>query len=345
MAAYSVAALPRALGGPLGSGTLRSLPEDFQVEEILGFAPDGEGEHVMLYVEKRNTNTEWLARQLARFAGVPPRDIGFAGLKDRYALTRQWFSVRLGGAPEPDWGALQSDEIRILSAARHRRKLRRGALRGNRFRLCVRDLQAEPAALEGCLRRLAQTGVPNYFGEQRFGNLGSNLRAAEALLAGGRDPGRQRRSLALSAARSFLFNEVLAERVREGSWDRALPGDLLQPDGSHGVFLLDAVDADIDARVTRLEVHPTGPLWGIERIRPRGRVEDLERGVAQAHPAWLAGLERLKVEGDRRALRVPVQSLDWEITDPGWLDLSFSLSAGSYATVVLRELLAVQAPG
>ncbi len=345
IAGYSVASLPRALGGVVGSGSLRNVPEDFQVDEILGFALAGEGEHVYLYIEKRDTNTEWLARQLARFARVPPRDLGYAGLKDRHALTRQWFSVRPGPGPEPDWGAFENDGIHILRTVRHRRKLRRGALRGNRFRLCVRDLQADPSALETRLQALAEAGVPNYFGEQRFGHDNSNLTCADQLFAGGPNPGRHRRSLALSAVRSWLFNEVLARRVHGGTWARPIPGDLLQPDGSHGVFLAESIDAEIERRAKALEIHPTGPLWGIERIRPLGPAGATEQAVAQAHRSWIDGLEHLRVEGDRRALRVPVEPLDWDLSRPGCLELSFALSAGAYATVVLRELLAVQTPG
>lgn len=335
---YSVHRLPRALGPPRGSGVLRAAVEDFDVTEVLPFAPEGEGEHVFVRVEKRGTNTDWVAGRLARLAGVPPRDVGYAGLKDRNAVTRQWFSVGLAGRPEPDWGALESPELRVLEARRHRRKLRRGALRGNRFRLVVRDIDGDPAELEMRLRRLGPAGMPNYFGEQRFGNHGSNLAAADAVLGGQRSPGRHRRGLIISAVRSFLFNEVLARRVEEETWDRALPGDLLQPDGSHAVFPAAEIDTALQDRAERQEIHPTGPLWGVPRIRPAGRELEIEEGVVRDHPEWAAGLERLSVEGDRRALRARVEDLAWSLGDRT-LELAFTLPAGSYATCLVRELL------
>jgi tRNA pseudouridine13 synthase len=335
---YPVEDLPRVLGAPAARGILRAEPEDFEVSEVLPFAPEGEGEHVFLRIEKRGTNTEWVARQLARAARVPPRDVGYAGLKDRNAVTRQWFSVGLAGRPEPDWSALETPELRVVETRRHRRKLRRGALSGNRFSLRVRELDGDPAELGGRLSRLAAGGMANYFGGQRFGNHGSNLAAADAVLAGTRSPGRHRRGLVLSAVRSFLFNAVLARRVADGTWDRPLAGDLLQPDGSHAVFLAGEIDETLEARARSLEIHPTGPLWGVPRIRPGGRELELEAEAAAAFPDWAGGLERLGIDGDRRSMRARVGDLQWSFGERT-LELVFTLPAGSYATCLMRELV------
>ena len=197
--------VPYAHGGPPLRGRMRVRDEDFVVDEVLGFSADGHGEHAFLEIEKRGANTEWVARQLARFANVAPMSVGYSGLKDRHALTRQSFSVHLPGLPDPDWGKIEVDGVRILGATRHSKKLKRGVHRGNRFRIVLRDLVGDRVEAELCLERVSSLGVPNYFGEQRFGNDGGNLRSAQALFAGSR-LGRSERGFALSAARSHVFN-------------------------------------------------------------------------------------------------------------------------------------------
>lgn len=179
-----VSSYPRAYGRPDSTAIIRSQPEDFQVEEQLGFQPEGEGEHHFLYLKKRNTNTEWLAKQLARFSRVPLKDVGYAGLKDRNAVTSQWFSIRIPGTDTPDWKELECDDLKLLQAARHRRKLRRGALAQNRFKLRLRKLNTDRSEFENRLNQIASGGVPNYFGEQRFGHDQNNLTFANQLFAG-----------------------------------------------------------------------------------------------------------------------------------------------------------------
>lgn len=328
----------RAHGGPPARGRLRAAPEEFFVDEIPAFTPDGSGEHVLLHIEKRNTNTEWLARQIARFAGVKPMDVGFAGLKDRRAVTRQWFSVYLGNRPEPAWSALEGEELRLLEVARHGRKLRRGALRGNRFRIVVRDLGGDIAELERRLVACAARGVPNYFGEQRFGRDGGNLAAAAAMFAGERVKDRHRRGLYLSAARSHLFNRVLARRVELGNWELPIDGDWLMLAGSHSVFHAERIDDELRARAAAFDLHPTGPLWGRGALPVSGEARALEEAVLAQWGAWRAGLEEAGLKQERRALRLPVTGLEWSFGD-GTLELAFSLPAGSYATAVLAELL------
>lgn len=327
-------------GRPAVQGVARATADDFRVTEELGFAPDGDGEHVLLCLRKRDVNTEWLARRLAAFAGVRPVDVGYAGLKDRRAVASQWFSVALAGKAEPDWHALESKEVEVLSAARHRRKLKRGALRGNRFEIVLRDLRGDVAGLGARLERVAREGVPNYFGEQRFGRAGDNLRHAQAWFAGEqRVSDRHRRGLYLSAARSWLFNAVLDRRVRAANWNRALPGEVLMLDGTHSIFTAEAVDAEIVRRVDEQDVHPTGPLWGRGATPACDEAADLEEEVLQPFADWRAGLERAGLTQERRALRLRVGDLQWTWPAPDVLRLDFHLARGCYATAVLRELV------
>lgn len=332
--------LPCAWGRPVVAGRLRVSPEDFQVTELPLVEPAGAGEHAWLLVRKRLENTEAVARRLAGVAGVAPRQVSYAGLKDRNAVTEQWFSVHLPGRPEPDWRGFNSDSVSLLRQSRHPRKLRRGALRGNAFRLCVRKVRGDSDELEQRLRQIAAEGVPNYFAEQRFGRGAGNLQTAERLFAGtaGR-LSRHRRGLALSAARAFLFNQVLGERVRTRSWNRALPGEALQLSGSHSWFVAEAVDPELEQRLCVMDVQPTGPLVGAGDTPVRGSCRELEERILVPYESWCAGLARAGLRQERRALRLAVDSLEWAWPQPDCLELAFSLTAGAYATGVLRELL------
>jgi tRNA pseudouridine13 synthase len=329
--------LPYAHGGPPLRARLRTEPADFQVEEILGFEPAGEGEHAFLLIEKTGTNTEWLARQLAAFAGVEPLAVGYAGLKDRHAVTRQSFSVQLPGRADPDWNALAIAGVRVLAATRHNRKLKRGAHRGNRFRIRLRDVQGPHAVAEACLATLRAHGVPNYFGEQRFGRDGRNIALAEALFAGRRMP-REQRGIALSAARSELFNALLARRVADASWDHALDGEVWMLAGSHAIFGPEPWTDELAARLAAHDIHPTGPLWGSGALRSAGAVQSLELAVAEAHATLARGLERAGLNQERRALRLCAEDLVHHWEPDGNLVLEFGLGAGAFATTVLREL-------
>ena len=336
---------PPGLGPAPARGRLRRCPEDFQVTELPVCAPDGAGEHVWLRVRKRGQNTQWVARELARHAGVALGQVSYAGLKDRHAVTEQWFSVHLPGREAPPWEALDSDGVTVLEHRRHGRKLRRGALRGNRFRLRVTDLQGDAPALERRLEQLRQRGAANYFGPQRFGRGGANLQAAAALFAGRlRRVSRQQRGLYLSAARSQLFNRVLAARVRGGTWDRPMDGDVLQPDGSHGWFSAPPGDPAVQQRADRLEIHPTGPLWGRGELPTQGACRGLELEAVRPWHPWCEGLAAAGLEQERRALRIRVEGLHWAL-EGETLELGFTLPRGAYATAVLNELIAPAAPG
>jgi len=339
-------ALPLAWGEPLGSGRIRVQAEDFQVQEVASVTPDGEGEHCWLYVRKRGSNTQWLARELARHAGVPLSAVSYAGLKDRHAVTEQWFSVHLPGRPDPDWRALDSDAVQVLQAQRHSRKLKTGTLRGNRFVLRIRDFDVAPGQLDQRLRQLAAGGFPNYFGSQRFGHDAGNLAGAAQLLFGrARRLPRQSRSLYLSAARSALFNRVLAARVADGSWNTALPGEALQLQGKSACFVADQLDAGLIGRLQALEIHPTGPLCGAGEPLARGAAADYEQRVLAPCAHWIEALRRQRLDAARRALRVLPEQLGWETDAGGNPVLSFFLPAGAYATCLLREIVRLdQAP-
>lgn len=330
---------PYAHGGPAGRGLLRQTPEDFTVEEDLGFEPSGQGEHVFLHIEKRGENTDWVARQLARFAGVPPSQVGYAGLKDRHARTLQWFSVQLPGKTEPDWSAFASPAIRVLEACRHNRKLKRGALRGNRFHLNIALQEHDATLLCTRLEALQKDGVPNYFGEQRFGRDGGNLYRARELFAGEltvRD--RHERGLLYSTARSFLFNQVVARRVRDGTWNRPLAGDAFMFSSSHSFFRAPKITPDIAERVQRGEIHPSGPLWGLGENPVSSDALQLESEILAEHADLCRGLEAHGLEMARRPLRLLLRDFQWNL-ETDRLQLEFFLPAGDYATTLVRELV------
>jgi tRNA pseudouridine13 synthase len=329
-----------AWGGPPANGRLRVTPEDFLVHEIPLVEPTGEGEHVWLLIRKRQENTEQVARSLARLAGVTQRDVSYAGLKDRNAVTEQWFSVYLPGGSEPEWSGIDSASVTLLRCARHHRKLRRGALRGNTFRIRIHNITGDRPELERRLSAAVAGGVPNYFGEQRFGRSGSNLRTAERLFShsSGRLP-REQRGLALSAARSFLFNQVLASRVELNSWERPLPGEALQLEGTHSYFIAEQVDETLLERVREGDVHPTGPLYGLGDSPASGEALQVETDSLAPYEVWRQGLIEAGLKQERRSLRLLIGVPAWSWLEPDCLELSFSLPAGAYATSVLRELV------
>ena len=338
------ARLPHALCGPVGRGSIKLTPEDFVVEEILGFELSGEGEHVFLRIEKRGENTDYVARQLGRFAGVPIRNVSYAGLKDRHGRTLQWFSIQLPGQSGPDWSGLNSDTIRVLDVIRNARKLRKGAASGNRFELTVRDLTAIPELLETRLADIARQGVPNYFGPQRFGHNGQNIEQAKALFA---EPGRRidphKRGLYLSAARSEIFNQILGARVSAGQWDQAIAGDVLMFSDSKSFFKPEVLDAEILQRVRDHAIHPSGVLWGRDPSTATDEASQVENRVAAKLSDLAQGLAASGMDTARRPFRLCPVDLTWEFPEPATLKLFFTLPAGAYATTVLRELVDMEA--
>lgn len=329
--------LPCAHGGPTGSARLRVAPEDFIVREWLGFEADGDGDHLLLKVRKRGANTMWVAKQLARIGKIHPRDVGFAGLKDRDAVAEQAFTVP-GRSAVPNWLGVTGDGFEVIDAARTRRKLKRGALKGNDFVLVLRDFAGDVSLLEQRLQTLAASGVPNYFGPQRFGHNGNNIKSAVAWFEGGPAPERAERGFALSAARSVIFNAVLAERIAAGSWNQLLDGDVVNLNGSGSIFVPEAVDDTLRDRCQQLDVHPTGPMWHGDQLATTGAIAALETRIGQQYAVLATGLSKAKLEPERRALRVPVRELVWRIEDAD-VHLQFRLQRGSFATAVLHELI------
>ncbi|MEQ9563154.1 MAG: tRNA pseudouridine(13) synthase TruD [Woeseiaceae bacterium] len=325
----------RAHGGPLLTAIIRSSPEDFQVTEVLGFEPSGDGEHDLLRLEKTNANTLWVARGLARLAGVPVRDVGFAGLKDRHAKTVQWFSVRRATGEGTNWNSLELPGVRVLRVERNQRKLRPGAHAGNEFRIALRGITHIDEPLERLLHDCSTLGVPNYFGEQRFGREFGNIELARSFFAGKRMK-RDERSLAISAARSLLFNDMLSCRVQDGSWNTLRSGDLASLDGSGSVFEVNEADATLVRRCQEFDIHPSAALWGKGEPGSRGAVAELEKSVAAKHPELAAGLER-HADQARRALRLHIKDFRWALdADALWLE--FFLVSGGFATALLREI-------
>ena len=356
-------ASPRAFGGVVGRGRLRVEPEDFAVEEDLGWTPSGAGSHALLKVRKRNANTEWVARELARAVGCRPGDVGYAGLKDRRALTTQWFSVPMPrkpllkrgadategiavnaaplAAPDvqnqvmADLAALRGPEFEVLEAHAHAKKLPRGALAGNRFTIRVRDINASDAQLAERLTAITRDGVPNYFGPQRFGREGANLRKISRDL---NTVHPREHTYVLSAARSLIFNAVLTARVTDGTWCKLESGDVANLDGRGSVFPVDAVDETLQARIAALDVHPTGPMWGRDESMSRGRIQSLEQQIAAEFEEPCALVIAAGMRQERRSLRLAVRNLDWT-REGADVVIRFWLTKGSFATTVLRELL------
>ena len=313
---------PHAYPDSGARATLKRFNEDFIVTELPLQLPTGEGEHIWLDVEKNGANTAFVAQQLAEAAGVTERDVGYAGLKDRHALTRQWFSIYLPKGETPDLTALQHPEFKVLGQSRHVKKLRPGDLLGNRFRIVLRDVVGRREAIEANLKAVAAQGVPNYFGAQRFGFDGGNVEQGRAMLAREirvRNP--KKKGIYLSAVRSFVFNEALALRIRQGLWGQSLPGDVMDDAG-----------------------HPTGPLWGRGRVTTTDQAQALENGVAERHATLCDGMEHAGLVQERRALVVLPHEMTWDWPQADQLVITLSLPAGTYATSVLGEILHTTEP-
>jgi len=333
---FTMAAFARAYAAPL-TGQFRVQPEDFMVNEQMDIALSGMGEHLWLQVRKTGANTDWVAGQLARCAQVPASEVGYAGLKDRHAVTTQWFSIQLPGKADPDFAELPP-EIEILYQQRHDKKLRRGALLSNQFILTLRDCSGDFAAAQAICTEISQRGLPNYYGEQRFGHNMGNLTKAERWFEGGFTPKqRNQRSLYLSAARSWIFNHVLSARIQQNTWDQRVEGDVFMFEGGSAWFNDDA-STDLAARLTSLDIHPTGVLWGRGELATQGFMHELEAEQAAQFPIFCAGLEKQGLKQERRALRIKVADLEYKQVAENSVRLSFSLPSGAYATVLLGQL-------
>jgi tRNA pseudouridine13 synthase len=331
---------PRLHGKAVGSAVLKSRPDDFQVEEVLGFEPSGEGEHCFLWIEKTDRNSNDVAGHLADRLGIRKRLVSHCGLKDKQAVTRQWFSLHLPGQDSPSADELESDGIRVLAITRNARKLRRGSHDGNRFLIRLRECDFSPAEASSRWEEIHRRGVPNYFGPQRFGRGGGNLQQAERLFRGETEVrDRALRGLLISAARSFLFNAVIGERLLRGLWDVVLDGEVFGFADNRSLILPENLRGDEAGRVADGALEITAPLWGgIGDLQSRGAVRHLEEEVVGRYPEIAAGLERLGLRHERRVIRLTPdrESLAWKVDNE--LVLGFDLPKGTYATTLLREL-------
>lgn len=328
-----------AYGRPDSSARFKLRAEDFVVEEELGFDLHGEGEHLWLFVEKTCLTTQEAVKLLSRHSGVAVRDIGYAGLKDKMGVCRQWFSLNTKGRKFPELTDFCTTGLRILAHGYNRKKIRRGMHRGNRFYIRLRHLAHGHSNLDGRLETLSASGVPNYFGLQRFGRGNQNLLQAEQWFQGEADiKGRFLRGMLLSAARAWLFNDYLSARVAASSWNRGLEGDVMNLDGTASFFMAETMDDDLQRRLRELDIHPTGPLWGQGDPVSGAEVYRMELGLRERFPLFCRGLEGAGLQQERRPLRLRVKDLQWQ-TQEDELILEFRLGKGAYATTVLREIV------
>ena len=327
-------------GQPQSSGLLKANPEDFLVVEDLGFEPDGEGEHILVRILKNGCNTRFVADALAKFLKIHAREVSFAGQKDKHAVTEQWLCARVPGKEMPDLTQFQLEGCQVLEYARHKRKLRLGALKGNQFTLVLREVKGRDD-VEARLQAIVERGVPNYFGAQRFGIGGSNLLGALRWAESGapvRD--RNKRSFWLSAARSALFNQIVSERLKKTDFNQVVDGDALQLSGRGSWFVASVEEqATLQARVDARELMITAALpgsgdWGTQRD-----ALEFEKAVLAEEIALQSLLEREKVEAARRAMLLYPQQMSWNWWDDVTVELRFWLPAGSFATSVVRELI------
>jgi tRNA pseudouridine13 synthase len=323
-------------------GRIKVEPEDFEVEEIAAYTPSGTGEFLYLWIEKRDLGAEYFGRQVAQRLGLAPGEVGAAGLKDRRAVTRQWISVP--AQAEARLGQLEGPDMRVLEVSRHTNKLRPGHLHGNRFRILIRE--HDPSAgtsLSKILEQLRLQGLPNFYGAQRFGRQQETLQTGMALLRGEK-PARPLRSpfvrkLALSAVQSALFNHYLGGRLADGLLRQVLSGDVMAKYPFGGMFVAEDMLREQE-RFDRREIVSAGPIFGRKTFPAKDEAARREAAVLAAAgftPQSFAGFGKL-LQGTRRHNLVYLDDLRAEIGSEG-VRLLFSLPAGSYATVLLREVM------
>ena len=343
---------PKAVAG------VKVQAEDFQVDELMTVNCSGEGEHIWLQISKQQTHSDQIVKALAKLSGIGAKDVGISGMKDYRACTSQWFSVWLPGVKDqdlPGWSAIENDQIQINQVHRHSRKLKRGTHIGNQFKIVLRNISIDTTAIEQCLVEIQQQGVPNYFGEQRFGRGGSNLQQAMTMLASGkRIKQRQKRSMLLSSARSWLFNRVLSERLQVGTWLSPQLGEPLNLSGSRQFFCAEEEDMiGIQQRIEGADIHTTAPLWGVGAEKIMQQAENLhlfESKVLESLSIFTQGLEKERLDYGRRAMRLMPENLTWQVlkgnrNEKFDLELRFKLGRGEFATSLLRELVQARVIG
>lgn len=323
---------------PVARALFKQTPEDFQVTEELGFELDAneQGEHHWLQVKKRGANTDFVARQLAQHADVAMKQVSYSGIKDRQAVTTQWFSVQLPATQVMDWSTLQNDEFEILIARKQGRKLRRGTHKRNFFRICLRDCTGRDA-LDTALKQVKARGVPHYYGPQRFGHNGGNMERALAMFSGKRVRDRNLRSLLLSSARSYIFNHYVSRRLAALPDTPVLAGDVMLLNGTNSFFTAESIDETLLSRIQDHDIVVSGPLWGRGESPAQDAAKTLESHLQTDFSELCSGLEQAGLKQERRAMFLYPEHLEWTWQDDNCV-LTMSLPAGAYATSVLREV-------
>ncbi len=324
-------------GQPVSRGLLRSTKADFKVFEQIPFLPCGEGEHLFIHIRKTGANTAFVAKQLAQYFSVKESLVSYAGLKDRFAVTEQWFGVHLPGKQSYDLSDLAIEGVEVLSSKRHNKKLRIGGLDGNRFEITLRDV----SELDELVRRwhvVSNHGVPNYFGEQRFGINGGNIDKALSLFAGGKVNDKKKRGMYLSAARSLIFNQMISQRIEQENFDKLINGDVLMLAGTQSVFLAETIEQSLTDRHLNHDVDITAPMWGAGELMTTAQALAFEQSVAEQQPEFCLGLPRFGLKQERRRIRLVMKEPKIDI-DNDVVTLSFFLPAGAYATTIMRELI------
>ncbi len=327
-------------GQPKSAGKLRSEYSDFKVFELLPFTPSGEGEHLLIHLRKTGANTVYVARQLAKYFGVKDALVSYAGLKDRFAVTEQWFGVHVPGKQVYDLSDCHIEGVEILSYQRHHKKLKTGALLGNRFQLILREI-SDLDDIEHRWKKVIEGGVPNYFGEQRFGFEGGNIERAKELFSGTKVKDKKKRSIYLSAARSLLFNHIVEQRVDNSTFNKLQIGDVCMLAGTQSVFGVEQVDETLTTRIKDKDIDLTAPMWGAGELMTQGAVQALELTLKEVYPEICAGLAKFGLKQERRRMRLNIEQPQLERVPEG-VEISFVLPAGAYATTVLREVLNYQ---
>lgn len=324
-------------GKPKSTGVYKQRCEDFIVKEDLGFELTGEGEHVCLWIQKIGENTQYLAKQLAKFATIPARNVSYAGLKDRQGDTWQWFSLHIPGKITPDFSLFESPGVTIHKVIRHHKKIKTGALAGNYFSITLRDI-SDKADVELALE-MAKQGVPNYFGEQRFGFDGHNVGSALAMFAGRKIKDRFKRGMYLSAARSYLFNQVISARIADQLYKQPMLGDCVQFVGNRSFFPLPDLGEESLQRLASREICLTAPLWGAGELTSESDAKAYEIKTLQAYQDLQAGLANNGLRQERRPLLLIPEKLSSTWLDEQSVCIDFYLPSGCYATSVLREII------
>ena len=327
-----------AYGMPQSRGKIKVCPEDFYVEEELGFELTGEGEHLFLQIEKKSLTTEEMVKEIARKLDINFKLISYAGLKDKFAQARQWFSIHLPGQSDPCLNHLASEQYQVLQTMRHNKKLKIGSLKGNHFRIKISDFHCNQSDIEYRIDNIIKSGVPNYYGLQRFGNHFSNLNNAQALLFENKKiKNRYLRGLYYSAARSFLFNQILNQRVLQNCWNKPVKGDLMMLAGTNSVFKPDEINEEIMQRVLIHDIYPAAPLWGEGENRVTDDALFMESSALNPWEKWCEKLELHQLKKTYRATVLLPKQFSFEKDT-----FSFSLPKGAFATSVLREILMLE---